>query len=69
MIRHLNDPEHPLSLEQLKVATLENIKVDNARCKGTQHAPSDSLAHHMLVSWTEEDDSCALYCSRYTNTL
>ena len=29
MIRHLNDPEHPLTLEQLHVTTLENIDIDN----------------------------------------
>lgn len=29
-IRHLNDPEHPLTLEQLKVLSVENIKIDNA---------------------------------------
>eukprot|EP00602_Paraphysomonas_sp_CaronLab_P006992 CAMPEP_0185026726 /NCGR_PEP_ID=MMETSP1103-20130426/11045_1 /TAXON_ID=36769 /ORGANISM="Paraphysomonas bandaiensis, Strain Caron Lab Isolate" /LENGTH=162 /DNA_ID=CAMNT_0027560397 /DNA_START=65 /DNA_END=553 /DNA_ORIENTATION=- len=27
-IRHLNDPEHPLTLEQLKVVSVENITVD-----------------------------------------
>mmetsp|Transcript_37216 Transcript_37216/g.54542 ORF Transcript_37216/g.54542 Transcript_37216/m.54542 type:complete len:170 (-) Transcript_37216:240-749(-) len=27
MIRHINDPEHPLTLEQLKVLTPENITV------------------------------------------
>ena len=31
MIRHLNDPEHPLTLEQLKVATIEGVKVDDAQ--------------------------------------
>ncbi|CAK4083632.1 unnamed protein product [Aphanomyces euteiches] len=30
MLRHLNDPEHPLTLEQLKVMTMENILVDDA---------------------------------------
>lgn len=30
-IRHLNDPEHPLTLEQLKVVRLEDISVDNKR--------------------------------------
>ncbi|KAL0590140.1 hypothetical protein ABG067_001780 [Albugo candida] len=28
MIRHINDPEHPLTLEQLKVATLDNVHVN-----------------------------------------
>jgi len=31
LIRNLNDPEHPLTLEQLKVATLENVRVDDSR--------------------------------------
>ncbi|GLD93015.1 hypothetical protein PINS_up019331 [Pythium insidiosum] len=30
MLRHVNDPEHPLTLEQLKVMALENILVDDA---------------------------------------
>ena len=30
MIRHLNDPEHPLSLEQLKVLTPASVTLDNA---------------------------------------
>mmetsp|Transcript_15765 Transcript_15765/g.20600 ORF Transcript_15765/g.20600 Transcript_15765/m.20600 type:complete len:169 (+) Transcript_15765:92-598(+) len=29
IIRHINDPEHPLTLEQLKVLTLENILVND----------------------------------------
>lgn len=29
-IRHLNDPEHPLTLEQLNVASLDLIAVDDA---------------------------------------
>ena len=29
LIRHINDPEHPLTLEQLRVAQLELIDVDN----------------------------------------
>ena len=31
MIRHLNDPEHPLTLEQLNVASIDGIEVDDAR--------------------------------------
>ena len=34
LIRHLNDPEHPLTLEQLKVASLEGVTVDDAGSKG-----------------------------------
>ncbi|CAH0476391.1 unnamed protein product [Peronospora belbahrii] len=30
MLRHVNDPEHPLTLEQLKVISIENIHVDDA---------------------------------------
>jgi len=29
-IRHLNDPEHPLTLEQLNVVSVDNIKVNDA---------------------------------------
>jgi hypothetical protein len=29
LIRHINDPEHPLSLEQLNVAQLDLISVKN----------------------------------------
>lgn len=28
LIRNISDPEHPFTLEQLKVAQLENIKID-----------------------------------------
>lgn len=31
MIRHLNDPEHPLTLEQLNVVRLEDIHVDDEK--------------------------------------
>lgn len=31
LIRHLNDPEHPLTLEQLKVTRLEHVSVDHER--------------------------------------
>ena len=30
MLRHINDPEHPLTLEQLNVVTPELIEVDNS---------------------------------------
>ena len=29
IIRHLQDPEHPLSLEELNVLDIESIKMDN----------------------------------------
>jgi hypothetical protein len=35
IIRHINDPEHPLTLEQLNVAAMDLIKVDNAHNSGT----------------------------------
>ena len=31
LIRHLNDPEHPLTLEQLNVASLDLITVDDEK--------------------------------------
>lgn len=31
LVRHLNDPEHPLTLEQLHVMSVENVRVDNVR--------------------------------------
>ncbi|RMX64075.1 hypothetical protein KXD40_001261 [Peronospora effusa] len=33
ILRHVNDPEHPLTLEQLKVMSLENIHVDDANSR------------------------------------
>lgn len=33
-IRHLNDPEHPLTLEQLNVTSIDGIVVDNERSTG-----------------------------------
>lgn len=33
LIRHLNDPEHPLTLEQLKVLTLGSVQVDDSQNK------------------------------------
>ena len=33
MIRHITDPEHPYSLEQLNVVSLENISVDDKDSK------------------------------------
>ncbi|KAF0687120.1 Aste57867_21091 [Aphanomyces stellatus] len=37
MLRHLNDPEHPLTLEQLKVMTLENVNVDDNSSHACAH--------------------------------
>lgn len=34
MIRHINDPEHPLTLEQLNVAAISLIRVDDAKNTG-----------------------------------
>lgn len=31
ILRHINDPEHPLTLEQLKVMSLENIHIDDSK--------------------------------------
>jgi cytosolic iron-sulfur assembly component 2 len=31
LVRHINDPEHPLTLEQLNVAQLKHVAVDNDR--------------------------------------
>ena len=31
LIRHLNDPEHPLTLEQLRVVSPDGITVDDAQ--------------------------------------
>jgi len=31
MIRHLNDPEHPLTLEQLNVVSVDNVHVDDSK--------------------------------------
>ncbi|KAI9917198.1 hypothetical protein PsorP6_013138 [Peronosclerospora sorghi] len=35
ILRHINDPEHPLTLEQLKVMSLENIHVDDGNSRIT----------------------------------
>lgn len=32
-IRHLNDPEHPLTLEQLNVVNVKNVEVDDEKNK------------------------------------
>lgn len=35
LIRHLNDPEHPLTLEQLNVTSLDGVVVDDENSTGT----------------------------------
>ncbi len=37
VIRNLNDPEHPLTLEQLNVVSLENININDAENKVSIH--------------------------------
>lgn len=37
LIRHVNDPEHPLTLEQLHVASLDLVRVDDAASEVTVH--------------------------------
>ena len=34
LIRHLNDPEHPLTLEQLNVTSIDGVVVDDANSTG-----------------------------------
>lgn len=33
LLRNINDPEHPLTLEQLNIITLDNIEVDDKQNK------------------------------------
>jgi hypothetical protein len=40
LIRHINDPEHPLTLEQLRVAQLEQVVVHDALGSADAHAAS-----------------------------
>jgi len=40
LIRHINDPEHPLTLEQLRVAQLEHVQVVDALGGADAHAAS-----------------------------
>lgn len=47
MIRHINDPEHPLTLEQLNVAQLGNVFLD---------APQQ----HVLVHFTPTIPHCSM---------
>ncbi len=46
MLRHINDPEHPLTLEQLSVVTPELIHVDgtNIRIDFTPTIPNCTMA-------------------------
>ena len=65
MIRHLNDPEHPLTLEQLHVTTLENIDIDNEKntvdVRFTPTIPHCSMA--TLIGLSIRVKLCALYQS------
>jgi metal-sulfur cluster biosynthetic enzyme len=47
IIRHINDPEHPLTLEQLNVAQLNLIQVDNSN-------------NHILVRFTPTIPHCSM---------
>jgi len=47
LIRRINDPEHPLTLEQLNVAQFENITVDNQD-------------NHIIVNFTPTVPHCSM---------
>ncbi|KND01496.1 iron-sulfur cluster assembly protein CIA2 [Spizellomyces punctatus DAOM BR117] len=47
LIRHINDPEHPLTLEQLNVTQQELISIDNDK-------------HHILVRFTPTIPHCSM---------
>jgi metal-sulfur cluster biosynthetic enzyme len=47
MIRHINDPEHPLTLEQLNVAQLKLIKVDHSK-------------NHVFINFTPTVPHCSM---------
>ncbi|KAJ0399603.1 hypothetical protein P43SY_008922 [Pythium insidiosum] len=67
MLRHVNDPEHPLTLEQLKVMSLENILVDDAnsyvRVYFTPTIPHCSSSPNALVAL------CAAFVELFTAKL
>jgi hypothetical protein len=61
IIRHINDPEHPLTLEQLNVAAIELVHVDNKRSSGSSFIPTQLDRHnspaysfklHNFMQWT-----------------
>ena len=52
MLRHLNDPEHPLTLEQLNVVRLEDIEVDDRKCKVCVNYTHTTIPH------------CSMACDR-----
>lgn len=47
LIRTINDPEHPLTLEQLKVTQHENIKIDDK-------------SNYILVNFTPTIPHCSM---------
>ena len=50
--RHLNDPEHPLTLEQLHVTTLENIDIDNQNnVVDVRFTPDNTTLQHGYINW------------------
>mmetsp|Transcript_6356 Transcript_6356/g.10067 ORF Transcript_6356/g.10067 Transcript_6356/m.10067 type:complete len:197 (-) Transcript_6356:62-652(-) len=48
MIRSINDPEHPLTLEQLNVVSLENVKMDTCN------------PNHILINYTPTIPHCSM---------
>ena len=51
-IRHLNDPEHPLTLEQLRVVTLDGVQVDDA-LGSLEVRFTPTIPHCRWVVWGE----------------
>lgn len=68
-MRHINDPEHPLTLEQLKVMALENIHVDDAKSRlviyFTPTIPHCRYAIPIQSLWPTTD-LCVLFLSMAT---
>ncbi|KAG9410650.1 Mitotic spindle-associated MMXD complex subunit MIP18 [Aphanomyces cochlioides] len=61
MLRHLNDPEHPLTLEQLKVMTLENILVDDAaNSVKVQFTPTIPHCRYIYRTQYHFDSDCSM---------
>jgi hypothetical protein len=50
-IRHINDPEHPLTLEQLNVAQLKLISVDDTQSKIMIHF-TPTIPHWYFISYS-----------------